>query len=749
MTPTPDGTAQATGLTRMKRLAARVAVALFAVLPPLSLTPLPVGAATELPPLHVEGNLLVDSAGRSVELHGADVSGTEYMCAEDLGIAAVPIDQTAVLAIRSWRANTVRVPLNEHCWLGIDDGAATPQFVGEAYRQTIDSYVDLLLANGLYVILDLHWSAPAGKAADGLRSMPNTSYSAEFWASVANRFKNDGRVIFDLFNEPVPNNNQNDATDDAARRSWECWRDGGAASCDATLSAGDPSRAIDASETVGMQALVNAVRDTGATNVILLGGIQFANTLWSSATRNWLAYRPVDPLANVAAGVHVYPGNWCTDVACYDREIAPVAAQVPVVVGEFGAAGCDTATTSWLTTLMSWLDEKHAGYLAWTWDTPHSGHDPCTVVKLLLSYDGTPTPYGQIVKSHFASLPVETTASLGSSAASSREGDPVTFTATVAAVFGSDVPTGDVVFDIAGESSRTVPLDAAGRASMTALFADNGVHQVVARYLGTPTFQACARVTITQVVQNVAPTVGQIAGATDPVSIGTPVSVGASFTDPGTADSHTATIDWGDGTRSPATLTEQNGAGSIAGTHAYNAAGIYRLIAAVTDDDGGTGQSVLEAVVVFDPAAGSARGAGWFQSPPGAYPSDQTATGRATFGFLARYRKDATEPVTHPGFRLKTARFEFESASYDWLVITGQKAQLRGSGRIDGSGSYGFLVSAIDGQALGGSGPDRLRIKIWDSTTGVVVYDTQAGAPDNADPGTVLAGGSVTVGSGG
>ena len=222
MTPTPDGTAQATGLTRMKRLAARVAVALFAVLPPLSLTPLPVGAATELPPLHVEGNLLVDSAGRSVELHGADVSGTEYMCAEDLGIAAVPIDQTAVLAIRSWRANTVRVPLNEHCWLGIDDGAATPQFVGEAYRQTIDSYVDLLLANGLYVILDLHWSAPAGKAADGLRSMPNTSYSAEFWASVANRFKNDGRVIFDLFNEPVPNNNQNDATDDAARRSWEC-----------------------------------------------------------------------------------------------------------------------------------------------------------------------------------------------------------------------------------------------------------------------------------------------------------------------------------------------------------------------------------------------------------------------------------------------------------------------------------------------------------------------------------------------
>src|SRR4029077_19758350 len=177
-------------------------------------------------------------------------------------------------------------------------------FVGEAYRQTIESYVDLLLASGLYVIVDLHWSAPAGQPANAQRPMPNTSYSTDFWTSVANRFKSDGRVIFDLFNEPVPNNNQNDASDDAARRSWECWRDGGTASCDATLSLGNPQRAMDSGDTVGMQALVDAVRATGATNVIMLGGIQFANTLWSSATRNWLASRPADPLANLVAAVH-------------------------------------------------------------------------------------------------------------------------------------------------------------------------------------------------------------------------------------------------------------------------------------------------------------------------------------------------------------------------------------------------------------------------------------------------------------
>lgn len=732
---------------RAKRFAAPFAVALCVLAVTGSSPSSSASAVSERSPLHVEGNRFVDASGRSVVLRGVNRSGTEYLCAQDLGIAEGPIDQASVAAIRSWRANAVRIPLNEHCWLGVDDGAATPQYVGEAYRQTIEGYVDLLIANGLYVIVDLHWSAPAGQSADRLQPMPNTSYSVEFWTSVANRFKDDGRVIFDLFNEPVPNNNQNDATDDAARRSWECWRDGGTASCDATLSLGTHSSEMSASQTVGMQALVNAVRATGATNVILLGGIQWANTVWSSPTRNWLAYRPVDPLGNLAAAVHVYPDTWCVIVSCYEREIAPIAAQVPVIAAELGILGCDTVTTTWLSTLMSWLDGRNVGYLAWTWDTPHSGHDPCTDVKLLLSYDGTPSPYGEIVRTHLRSLPVETAAALSSSASPSREGDAVIFTATVAATFGADTPTGSVAFSVDGHS-QTAALDAAGRAQVTATFADSGVHQVVARYLGSPGFDSSASVAVTQVVENVAPEVGAIAGATDPVAVGTPLTVSAPFTDPGAMDSHTATVDWGDGTLSSATIAEQDGSGSFTASHAYAAAGIYRVVGAVTDDDGGVGSFLLEAVVVFDPATGSARGAGWFESPPGAHAGDESATGRATFGFLARYRKDAAEPVAHPGFRFKTGRLTFESTSYDWLVITGAKAQLRGSGQVDGAGSYGFQLSLIDGQALGTPELDRLRIRIWDSGSARVIYDNQPGAPDGADPLTGLGGGSITVGTG-
>jgi hypothetical protein len=699
-----------------------------------------------LSPLHVEGNRLLDADGRTVVLRGIDRSGTEYMCAEDAGIFDGPVDVSSVVAMRDWRANAVRLPLNEHCWLGVDDGAPTPQIVGEPYRQAIAGYVDLLIANGLYVILDLHWSAPAGTNADRLRPMPNTSYSALFWTSVADRFKHDGRVIFDLYNEPVPNSNQNDATDDAARRSWECWRDGGTASCDASLSLGSAATAMAASETVGMQALVNAVRAAGASNVIMLGGIQFANTLWSNAARNWLAYRPADPLANVVASAHIYPGNWCVDVGCYEREIAPVAAQVPVVVAEFGAAGCDSATVTWLDTLMSWLDARSTGYLAWTWDTPHSGNHPCTVIKLLLAYDGTATPFGQVVKDHLAALPAATATMLAASPESAREGDAITFTAMVESAFG--VPTGAVEFTIDGRA-QTATIDATGRATMSAAFADNGTYQVIARFLGATGFDPSPSVLLSPVVQNVPPTVGAMSGPADPVAVGTPLGVSASFTDPGVADTHTAMIDWGDATASSAVVVEHDGSGSISGSHAYAAAGVYRVSVSVADKDGGMGRSALDMVVAFDPAAGSARGAGWFESPAGALASDGSVTGRASFGFLARYDKAATSVVAHPGVRMRVAGFEFESTAYEWLVITGAKAQLRGSGRVNGSGGYSFQIAAIDGRELGSSEPDRLRIQIWDNASGLRVYDNQRGAPEGAEPTTVPGGGSIAVGRGG
>jgi streptogramin lyase len=57
-------------------------------------------------------------------------------------------------------------------------------------------------------------------------------------------------------------------------------------------------------------------------------------------------------------------------------------------------------------------------------------------------------------------------------------------------------------------------------------------------------------------------------------------------------------------------------------------------------------------------------------------------------------------------------------------------------------GNYTFLITLIDG---GKTGPDLIRIKIWDSTTGTVIYDSQPGAPDTATPTTAIGGGNLII----
>jgi hypothetical protein len=666
-------------------------------------------ASTDIPPLHVDGNRIVDSSGRQMTLRGVNRSGTEFACVNEggFGFTLGPMDQASVDAFKSWRVNVVRVPLNEQCWLGIN--GINPLYSGANYRSAIASYVDLLNRSGLYVILDLHWSAPGEELATHQQTMPDLDHAPAFWSSVASTFKGNDAVIFELFNEPLPDSQRDSVA------AWTCWRDGG--SC--------PGVAFQAA---GMQTLLNAVRATGATNVVALGGVGFANHLSS-----WLAYSPSDPLNNLVAAWHVYNFNICNSASCWEATAAPLMAQVPVLVTETGMDSCDGA---WWDSLLDWLDARQIGYLAWTWNR---WSIECNSRALVTDYyTAMPTEYGQIYRTHLADLPVDTEAAVSSSSASSAEGQAVTFIATVTAREGSAVPSGSVVFTVDGSDGESVPLDAAGLAAVTCSFTDDGRHSVVARYLGGPHFARSTSGTLTQQVTNAPPRVGPLVGAGDPVAVGTQLTLRAELSDPGSADTHTAIVEWGDGTAAPATVEESLGAGALTASHVFGAAGVYRVRAVATDDDGASAESALEAVVVFDPAAGSARGAGWFSSP--------TAPGRAHFGFLARYQKDGTVSFGQPGFRLRTESFAFESTAFDWLVVTGAKAQLHGSGRVNGSGTYGFVLSAIDGDRLGTDVADRLRIKIWDMATGAVFYDTQVGDPDSADPVRTLGGGSIAVG---
>jgi len=244
---------------------------------------------------------------------------------------------------------------------------------------------------------------------------------------------------------------------------------------------------------------------------------------------------------------------------------------------------------------------------------------------------------------------------------------------------------------------------------------------------------------------NQPPVVGAIAAPVAPVQVNTTITASASFTDPGTLDTHTAVFDWGDGTSSAATVTEASGSGSASGSHIYAAAGVYTVTLTVTDNEGAAAQSVFEFVVVFDPEAGFVTGSGSINSPAGAYLPDASLSGRATFGFVSSYQKGATVPSGNTHFQFHAGDFRFKSTAYDWLVIAGPQAKFKGSGTVNGAGDFGFMLSAVDGDVNGGGGTDRFRIKIWDKGTGGVIYDNQTGTADDAAATTVIEGGNIVI----
>ncbi len=345
-------------------------------------------AASAFTSLHVVGADLIAANNQPVRLIGVNRAGTEYACSQGWGIFDGPSDAASVAAMRAWGINTVRVPLNEHCWLGLD--SVRPEYRGETYRTAIRQWVSTLREAGLYVILDLHLAAPAGFPADQLRPMPNRDFTPEFWRQIATLYRNDSAVIFDLYNEPYPDLNRD--TEEA----WRCWRDGG--TCQGV---GYPA--------AGMQELIDAVRDTGATNVILLSGIQYANTF-----SRFRAYAPHDPLNNYAVSWHSYNFmHWAKETS-WDAQVGIPTAGIPLIADEIGQDDCQT---DYLDRTLRWLDARNASYLAWAWNT----WGRCDGPVLIDDYSGTPSTMGQGFYDHLARLGPQPLAPRPGEAASNEE----------------------------------------------------------------------------------------------------------------------------------------------------------------------------------------------------------------------------------------------------------------------------------------------------------------------------------------
>jgi hypothetical protein len=391
--------------------------------------------------ISIVGKHFVNGAGHTIRLLGVNHTSSEYGCVDGFGYDDGHFNNADAAAIASWGANAVRIPLNEDCWLGINEQpnskeGASPPLTANGYRNEIKRYVADLNAHGIYAILDLHWTAPGTQVPLEQQPMPDQDHSPAFWTSVASTFKTNHAVVFDLFNEPYDPTDIRSGDDKNAndKVTWDCWETGtnpdpvggGAPGIPCYTQAYDENNnPTTRYQVAGMQTLLDAVRDTGAKQPVMTGGLDFANDLGDNDHgKAWMDHAPNDPLNEEAASFHNYMGEGCDHAACWKGVIAPIAAHVPVVTGEFDEdnfdeAKCANKTPSTFDArYMSWADSAGVSYLAWGWVVETSRElnaDRCSAFVLISNYSKyTPAkPNGIAVYHHLRSLaepPVRLTA---------------------------------------------------------------------------------------------------------------------------------------------------------------------------------------------------------------------------------------------------------------------------------------------------------------------------------------------------
>jgi hypothetical protein len=230
----------------------------------------------------------------------------------------------------------------------------------------------------------------------------------------------------------------------------------------------------------------------------------------------------------------------------------------------------------------------------------------------------------------------------------------------------------------------------------------------------------------------------------DPDTSFAEVALDAVFADIEVADSYDVTVDWGDGTSAAEvgydTLAPGSG-GTVHATHNYGQPGVFVVELTVEDALGHSDIALYEYVVVYDPNDGFVTGGGWFESPAGAYAPDPALVGKATFGFVSKYKKGASVPTGNTQFQFTAGDLNFHSTSYQWLVVTGgDYARYKGEGTINGAMAptgepFKFMIWAGDDD------PDTFRIRIWyEDGEELVIYDNGFDQP--------LSGGEIVVHSG-
>lgn len=289
-------------------------------------------------PLKVVGNEIRNAKDEVVRLRGVNVACMEWS-ADGEGRVLETVDR----AIRDWKVNHIRLPLAQDRWFG---KTKEQNDAGKSYRALVERIVDRCAASGVYVILDLHWS-DAGVWGEhiGQHKLPDRN-SIAFWKDLAPVYANHPAVLFDLYNEPF-------------QVSWEVWRNGG------NVSERDPKTKRETGyEAVGMQAMLDTVRSTGAKNVVIVGGVD-----WSYDLSGFLGGKGLKDRdgAGIIYACHAYPFKGDT-VEKWISKMEAAAKEIPVIVSEFGSdpqGGAGLSGEEWVKKVVGALESRRWSWTAW------------------------------------------------------------------------------------------------------------------------------------------------------------------------------------------------------------------------------------------------------------------------------------------------------------------------------------------------------------------------------------------------
>jgi hypothetical protein len=322
-------------------------------------------------PLHIAGTKILNSQNQPVLLRGVNAASLEWTSDGEGHIL-----KTLNVAIQDWQVNIIRLPLCQDRWFG---KAPEQKDDGKSYRALVQEAVETCATQGCYIILDLHWSDCHEWGTNiGQHSMPDLNSQA-FWKDFAPVYANQPAVLYDLYNEP------HDV-------SWDVWLKGGTITDKPNGRRAGPPRTYEA---VGMQALLDTVRATGARNVIIAGGLDWAYDFSGILDGRQLA----DP-----KGSGVIYANHCYDnkndtVAQWIAKMEKAGVQLPVIVSEFGGNSAPSRrdpSDDWLKHVLQALQEHQWSWTAWDL---HRAAGP----TLISDWDYTPSPrFGVFVKEALA-----------------------------------------------------------------------------------------------------------------------------------------------------------------------------------------------------------------------------------------------------------------------------------------------------------------------------------------------------------